>query len=308
MKVFVSWSIAYDCIMDFHDEFKNHIMPEKLHVLSVSFFVPTFKKEKWWTSHNIAYNMWLLGEKAILYGAVWQDFIVDNDIIDYSYLHYSKERVTAFCYIITDQNNSQITAFHPWAMIEASHKPVLDISEPLSYAMISPNDAKAMLENLKDCHSLWAKTFFDPGQQITAISKEQMLESIGFSNYLIVNDYEYSLFKDKTWLSESEIINSYEKVIITLGANWVKIIDKNSEIVIPAIRVENVADPTWAWDALRWGLLKGLNSWKDWETSMKMWMLCAWYCIQQHWTQKHYFTKEEFVDKFEEIWWEKINL
>ncbi len=296
MKILVSWSMAYDYIMDFGDSFKNHIMPDKIHMLSVSFFTPKLSKEKWWTWHNIAYNMWLLWEKAILLWAVWNDFTEKSEIIDYSNLHRVEDNLTASCYIINDKDNNQISAFYPGAMSEASNQDV-PTSIDISYAIISPNDKETMKKHLKQAYLAWIKTFFDPGQQITNITKEELIECLNYTNYLILNDYEYSIFLEKTSILENELIEKIEKVIITLWKEGVKIIDKNWIEKIEAIKDVEVVDPTWAWDAFRAWLIVWLHRWETWEKSCKMWALTACYCIKQYWTQKHFFTFDEFETK-----------
>lgn len=305
-KILISWSMAYDYIMDFQDSFKNHIMPDKIHMLSVSFYTPKLSKEKWWTGHNIAYNMWLLWEKAILLWSVWNDFNEKSEIIDYSNLYRVWDNLTASCYIINDKDNNQITAFYPWAMTEAINQDIP--TENISYAIISPNDKETMKKHLKQSFEAWIKTFFDPGQQITNISKEELIECLNSTNYLILNDYEYSLLLEKTWIIENELKNKLEKILITLWKEWVKIIDKNEEIKVEAVKNVEVIDPTWAWDAFRAWLIVWLNKWNSWEKSCKIWALLAYNCIINYWTQKHSFSTNDFENKFEKEFWEKIGL
>ena len=305
-KILVSWSMAYDYIMNFWDSFKNHIIPDKIHILSVSFFTPSLRKEKWWTWHNIAYSMWLLWEKAILLWSVWTDFMEESEFIDYSTIHRSLDNFTASCHIINDTDNNQISAFYPWAMLEASIQDIPNLD--ISYAIISPNDKETMKKHLKNASKLWIKTFFDPGQQITNYTKKELIESLDYTNYLILNDYEYSLFLEKTWVSKSYLKEKLEKIIITLWWEWLKVIDKNSEIKIDTLKNIKVLDPTWAWDAFRAWLLIWLNKWYSWEKSCKIWVLSACYCIQNHWTQNHFFSKNDFEKEFKKEFWIEINL
>lgn len=306
MKTLVSGSIAYDYIMDFWDSFKNHIIPDKMHVLSVSFFTPSLRKEKWWTWHNIAYSMWLLWEKSVLLWAVWTDFLESSKLIDYSTIHRSQDKLTASCHIINDKDNNQISAFHPWAMFEAVSQDIPSID--FSYAIISPNDKNTMKKHLKDANKLWIKTFFDPGQQITNFNAEELLESLDYTNYLILNDYEYSLFLEKTWVNEDFLKNKLDKIIITLWKEWVKLIDKNSESKIDSLQNIQVLDPTWAWDSFRAWLIIWLNNWYSWENSCKIGTLLACYCIKSYWTQNHFFEKNNFEEKFKLEFWTEINL
>lgn len=306
MKILVSGSMAYDYIMDFWDCFKNHILPDKIHMLNVSFFTPSLTKQKGWTGHNIAYNTWLLWEKAILLWVVGNDFKEKSKLVDYTNLYKVKDMQTASCYIINDKDNNQINAFYPWALSAENTQNVPAIK--ISYAIVSPNWKDVMMKHLKQSFELEIKTFFDPGQMMTAFTKEELIECMDYSNYLIVNDYEYSLFLEKTGLSESDLIKRLDKIIITLWKDWVKIIDKKWELIIEAIKNINVVDPTWAWDSFRSGLIVWLHKGFDWEKSSKLGCLTASYCIEKYGTQNHSFTKKEIEKKFKKEYKEKIEL
>lgn len=295
MKILVSWSIAYDYIMTFEDSFKNHIIPDKIHVLNVSFYTPKLIKEKWWTWHNIAYNLWLLWEKAILVGLIWNDFFEESEFIDYSNLTKLKYFQTASCYLINDKENNQINAFYPWAMWENIIPEIP--KEKISYAIISPNNLEVMKSHLKTCFQAWIKTFFDPWQQINLFSKEELLKSLEYTNYLILNDYEYSVFLAKTEVDENSLKENIDKLIITLWSDWVKIIDKNETKIIDANKDVRIQDPTWAWDAFRAWLLYGLNNWKDWNNSCKIWCSVASFAIENYWTQNHTFCLNDIEKK-----------
>lgn len=310
-KILVSWSIAFDYIMDYQDSFKNNILPDQIHVLNVSFYINQLKKEKGWTWSNIAYNLWLLNEHPILLWAVWTDFDIDKDLHNNcikDYLIRSNDKLTACAHIITDQDNNQITAFYPWAMEDSDQKNLTQINEEISYIMISPNKKETMLKYIIEWKKLWIKTFFDPGQQLSVMKLEDLEIAMQNATYLILNEYELELFCQKTSLSKNEIVNKFEKVIVTLWKQWVDIIDKNNIIQVNAIPTENVLDPTWAGDAFRGGLLKWLNSGYDWETSVQIGNVTAHYCIQKYWTQNHKFTVQEFKEKFENHYKKALNM
>lgn len=306
MKILVSGSMAYDYIMDFWDSFKNHILPDKIHMLNVSFFTPSLTKQKWWTGHNIAYNMGLLGEKSILLGVVWNDFNEKSKFIDYSNLYKVKDMISASCYIINDKDNNQINAFYPGALSAENTQNVPNLK--ISYAIISPNGTDVMMKHLKQSKELEIKTFFDPGQMMTSFTKEELIECLNYSNYLILNDYEYSLFLNKTWLQESDLLKKLDKIIVTLWKDWVKVIDKKQELKIKAVKNITVVDPTWAGDAFRAGLIVWLHNSLDWEKSLKLWCVSASYCIEKYGTQNHTFTKKQFEKKFKDEYKEKIEL
>jgi len=311
MSILVTWSIAFDYIMDFQDRFKNHILPDKIHILNVSFLINGLKREKWWTATNIAYTLSLLWESPILAGSVWKDFNIEKDIsdkINKKYVLMKDNLFTATAHIVTDKDDNQITMFYPGAMMNSWEISIADITENINYAIISPNEPGAMIKYTKECSEKGIKTFFDPGQQITTHSRETLLDAINFANYLILNDYELNLYANITWLSEEEVINSFEKVIVTLWEKWSAIYSKDSKIEVNSVKTENIVDPTGCWDSFRAGLLKWLQNWLDWETSAKIWSLSASYCIQKHGTQNHSFTTEEFELEFEKHFWIKLKI
>jgi adenosine kinase len=135
-----------------------------------------------------------------------------------------------------------------------------------------------------------------------------LIECLNYSNYLILNDYEYSLFLNKTWLQESDLLKKLDKIIVTLWKDWVKVIDKKQELKIKAVKNITVVDPTWAGDAFRAGLIVWLHNSLDWEKSLKLWCVSASYCIEKYGTQNHTFTKKQFEKKFKDEYKEKIEL
>ncbi|MDD2487151.1 MAG: carbohydrate kinase family protein [Candidatus Gracilibacteria bacterium] len=303
MTILVTGSIAFDYIMDFQDRFKNHILPEKIHILNVSFFISDLKKEKGGTAANIAYSLALLGERPLLAGCVGKDFSIEDDIgdnIDKRYVMKKEDVFTANAHIMTDLDDNQITTFYPGAMMNAGDISISDIDEEINYAIISPNESNAMIKYVKECNDRGIKTFFDPGQQITTHSKETLIGVMETANYLILNDYELNLYSKITELSEDEIIRSFEKVIVTLGEKGSIIYVGDEKTEIDSVKVENIVDPTGCGDSFRSGLLRGLNIGLDWETSAKIGSLTASYCIQKYGTQNHSFTKDEFEKKFKE--------
>lgn len=309
MYIAVSGSIAYDYIMDYRDRFKDHILPEKIHILNVAFNIDELKKNSWWTWMNISYNLSLLWEKSILLWAIWYDYELNHMLnINYDYIHQSKFKLTASAHMITDMDNNQIIAFYTWAMDEADQISIWNVSEPISYYICSPDKPAAMVKNIKVAAEKWIKTFFDPWQALSALTKEDLIVCISQAEYLIVNEYEMDMMIGKTWLSKDQIVGNFEKVIITLWKSWSVIIDDDWANHIKAIETKDVIDPTWAWDAFRAWLLKWLNVWLSWEKSVKIWTLVANYCIKVYWTQKHKFTINEFIDTYKSVYWEDLNL
>lgn len=308
-NILVSGSTAYDYIMDYKDKFSNQIKPDNVHKISVSFLIDKMKKEKWWTGLNIAYNLALLWQASVLYTSVWKDFDFGEFIeknVNLSYINRSSDLLSSSWYITNDLEGNQITAFYPWAMLESDKRSIMEVSEKISYAIVSPNKKEAMINHLEELHKLWIKTFFDPGQAIWMMTKKDLLNSTKYASYLIVNDYEFDLFKETIWLTKEEIISLFEKVIITLWSKWSKIIDIEEEILIPAVKNERVLDPTWAGDAYRAWLIKWLDNWFDWEKSWKIWSLLASLSISSYWWQNHYIDNKEFKLLFKEEFSEQI--
>lgn len=310
-KILVSWSTAYDYIMNFAWEFKGSINQENLSNLSVWFLVHKLKKEVWWTGLNIIFNLALLWEEAILLSSVGDDYIFDwflREKINLDYVYKSDKLLSASAYIINDENWNQITAFYPWAMDDADKVSVYDVRKEISYTIVSPNKKEAMLKHLRESKELWYKTFFDPWQQIGAFSTEELEESFLNANFLICNEYEFDEILSKTWKSEIELLSHLDKIIVTLWEKWSKIIDRNKVIHIPACPVSEVLDPTWAWDAFRAWLLKGLIYEYDWETSAKIGSIIATNCVQFHGAQNHFINKHTVELEMKEVYWIDVNL
>jgi len=290
-KILVSWSIAYDYIMKSWNNFQDSIKTWSWNTLNASLLIDNLKKETGWTWLNIAFNLAMLWEDAILLGAIWEDFSFDQfikDKINLTYIHKSKDLLSSSAYIINDNTWWQIISFYPWAMDEAEEISISNIREEISYFMVSPNKKEAMLKNIIEANQLWMKIFFDPGQMIWAFSKEELNLWAEKSNYLIVNEVEFEFYQKISEKDEVELLDDYEYIIVTLWSKWSKIISKNWIIHIEWIKVDEVLDPTWAWDAYRAWLLKWLKRWFNLETSAKIWSIVASYCVQFHWAQNHF--------------------
>ncbi|PID87376.1 carbohydrate kinase family protein [Candidatus Gracilibacteria bacterium] len=308
-NILVSGSTAYDYIMDYKDNFSNHIRKDNIHKLSVSFIIDEMKKEKGGTGLNIAYNLALLGENPILYSSIGKDFDFGDFIknnVNLKYIYTSEDLLSSSGYITNDLEENQITAFYPGAMLQADNVSINEVEEKINYAIVSPNKKEAMIMHLKELHTLGVKTFFDPGQAIGMMTKEDLLKSADYANYLIVNDYEFELFKETICLSKSDIISLFDKVIITLGSKGSAIIDGKREIFIPAVKNDKVLDPTGAGDAYRAGLIKGLNSGFDWELSGKIGSLLASVSVSYYGGQNHFINYDDFKKLFKKEFGELI--
>lgn len=284
--IFVSGSIAYDYIMTYDGNFANHILPDKLPQLSMWFGVAKMDKYNWGAGHNIAYAIGQLGwkDQVVLWGSVGKDFVKEYDNnINYDYLTNIDYLNTATGFIFTDMDNNQITPFYPGAMalIHTKAMDILDQKE-FSHAIISPNDTQAMIPHLQATKSKGIVTIFDPGQAVHFLTDEQLTQASTIADMLIVNDYEWSLWQEKTGHTENSTDSSIHTVIVTKWEQGVSYRTKESNAwnTIEAIPCENVIDPTWAGDALRWGLLFGLSQGRSLSESLQMGQEVAWHCIQ----------------------------
>lgn len=290
MSLLVSWSIAYDYIMNFPDVFSRYILPDHLDKLSVNFNIDRLHRQVWWAGHNIAYNLALLWEKALLMGAVWSDFSAPSfhtDHIDYRYTRVSKSFWTPSAHIITDEANNQITAFYPWASYEATQQFVRDVQEHISLAIVSPNNPVAMLQHLLECKELGIRVIFDPGQPLSAFNRIQLRQALEACTYLIVNEYELWLLCRLAELSEDDLLDYVDAYVVTLGEHGSRYVDRASSFVVDAVATDVVVDPTGAGDAFRAGVLRWLYYDKDWRFAMSLGSVMAHYCIQHHGTQEH---------------------
>lgn len=310
-KILVSWSIAYDYIMDFDWDLWKNVNIRDDWKLSSYLLINNLEKETGWTGLNIAFNLAMLWENAILLWSIWEDFVFDSfvkDKLDLTYVYKSRDLLSASAYIINDSRWWIINSFYPWALMDADKISVFDVKEEISYFMVSPDKKEAMLRHLEEAKSKSIKTFFDPGQMLNSFSREELIAWSKNANYLITNEQEFQDFLKKSGLDEVELLNYYEKIIVTLWSKWSKIIDKSWVIHIWAIKVDEVVDPTWAWDAYRWGLLIWLKYWFDFEVSAKIWSVVSSYCLWFRWWQNHFVNKSLVEEDMKNHFWIEIDL
>lgn len=295
-KILVSGSIAYDMIMQFDGEFKDLILPDQIDQLNVCFNISTMEKRNWWTAHNIAYSLWLLWLTAntLLLTSVGKDFVTDEwleKLINYDSIYRDDTLYTASCTIVTEKKQNQIITFYLWALAVTDPLSLDNCPDAheISYAMLSPN-GKIALKFIKECKERGIKTFFDPWQTIWLYTKEELDWVLHTVDYLIVNEYEYSLVKNISWLWDEDILALVDKLIITLGSKWTNLISKTENILVPAVKLEHIKDPTWAWDAFRSWLLYGLVNEYSRESSLRYWNAVASFVVESDWWMNHHFT------------------
>jgi len=304
MKALICGSIAFDAIMVFPDQFKNHILPDKVHMLNVSFMVPEMRREFGGCAGNIAYNLKLLGGEGVLMATVGKDFgpyadWLDDCGIGREYIKVCKDAYTAQAYITTDMDDNQITAFHPGAM-ELSHHNHVTQADGVTIGIVSPDGREGMISHAAQFHEAGIPFIFDPGQGLPMYDGEDLMEFLDKATWLAVNDYEAQLMQERTGLSPHELAEHVEAVFITGGSKGSRIYTREHERHVPPAKVEMVADPTGCGDAYRAGLLYGLMHGKDLETTARIASLMGGLKVESHGTQNHRFTAKEFERRYNE--------
>ena len=304
MSALICGSFAYDTIMVFHDQFKNHILPDKVHILNVSFLVPDMRREFGGCAGNIAYNLKLLGGEPLPMGTVGRDFgpyaeWMDGQGIDRRFVRVMDNSFTAQAFITTDRDDNQITAFHPGAM-DSAHLNSAEDADDITIGIVSPDGRQGMLDHADQFAGMNIPFIFDPGQGLPMFDGDDLRAFIDKASWVSVNDYELQLLQERTGLSPHEIAERVEALIVTLGGKGSHIYTEKQRVEIPAAPVTVVNDPTGCGDAYRAGLLYGLMNDLDWETTGRIAALMGAIKIEHHGTQNHFFTAEDFVARYRE--------
>ncbi len=304
MSALICGSFAYDTIMVFHDRFRNHILPEQVHILNVSFLVPELRREYGGCAGNIAYNLMLLGGDGLPMGTVGGDFApyaqwMAQQGIETRHVTEVAGEYTAQAYITTDQDDNQITAFHPGAMNHA-HLNRVDQAEGVTLGLISPDGRQGMIEHAGQFAAAGIPFIFDPGQGMPMFDGDDLNRFVEQATWLAFNDYEARLMQERTGKTLEELAREVEAVIVTRGGEGSTIFTRSGSLEIPAAKATSLEDPTGCGDAYRAGLLFGLQNNMDWETTGRIASLMGAIKIEQAGTQNHRFTPERFKDRFRE--------
>jgi adenosine kinase len=310
MSALICGSMAFDTIMVFRDKFKNHILPEKVHMLNVAFHVPELRREFGGCAGNIAYNLKLLGGDPLPMATVGTDFgpyalWLEKRGIDLRYITVLDGTYTAQAFITTDMDDNQITAFHPGAM-DGAHANRVDDAAGISIGMVSPDGRQGMLEHAEQFVAAGIPFIFDPGQGLPQFGGEELVNFIDQSTWVCVNDYESELLQERTGMSPHEIAERVEALVVTLGGEGSHIYTENRRIDVPAALVRDVVDPTGCGDAYRAGLLYGLMHAMDWETTGRIAALMGAIKIEYHGTQNHRFDLDAFRSRYQESFGDEL--
>lgn len=304
MTIVVTGSVAFDYIMSFPGSFADHILPDKLDRISLSFLVDDMVKVYGGCGPNIAYSLALLGERPLLVASAGQDaveyrdWLADNGV-DTSRLKICDDCFTASFFVSTDRDQNQIASFYTGAMARASELSLCDVPDP-EVAIISPNDPEAMLRYARECRELDIPYIYDPSQQVARVEGNELVEGLTGAHILIVNDYEYSVLQKKTGLDETQVLDRVDVLIVTLGEQGSRIVTPGGEFLIPVARPNAVLEPTGVGDAYRAGLLISLVRRFPWPVTGRIAALAAAYVIEHPGPQPPPYTLADFAARYRE--------
>jgi adenosine kinase len=305
MNIYLTGSIAYDYLMSFPGYFKDHILPEHLESISLSFLVDEMVRQPGGVAANIAYSLALLGEKPILVATAGVDFTdyqarLEKAGVDTSGVKIIEKKFTASFFANTDRSNAQIASFYSGAMADAVQISMADLDlEPDDLVMISPNAPDAMIKYALECQDLGVRYIFDPSQQIVRLDGEDLKQGIQGAHAFFVNEYEFELLQKHSHLSAMEIINSVAFAVITHGKDGCTVYEHGSlKGDVPVFPPSQILDPTGVGDAFRAGFLKGYLHGFDLLLCAQIGTLAATYCLEEKGTQKHCYQIDEFVKRF----------
>jgi len=307
MRLIVTGSVAIDYLMRFPGRFEEHILPDRLDRLSVSFLVDRMRRSYGGVGANIAYTLALLGERPLLVGAVGQDFgeyraWLESKGVDTSGVLVKEDDFTASFFVSTDMSGNQIASFYVGAMDFADEISLHRLGiGPDDIVVVSPDKPEAMLLHSREAKEAGARLIFDPSQQIPRLSGEQLAEAVQGAFALTVNEYEYALLQGKTGMNDEDLGEAAQVVLVTMGERGSEIHIAGDCLRVPCAPPAGLIDPTGVGDAYRAGLIKGLARGLGWDACGRMGSVAASYALEQSGTQEHQFSPEEFAARYAEV-------
>src|SRR4030042_140497 len=304
MYILLTGSVAYDYLMTFPGYFRDHILPDKLDAISLSFLVDSFRKQRGGIAPNIAYTLTLLGEQPHIMATVGEDFEeyrswLEDRGIDTSMMKVIPGSVTASFFCNTDRSNNQIASFYPGAMGCSSELSFKELQgQKPDLVVISPSDPEAMKKHIVECRQLGIPYLYDPSQQIVRLNADELRFGIEGALALFVNDYEFGLVQKTTGMHARDMLNFLQFMVVTCGSKGSTVYSREKEYAIPVVPPEQIIDPTGVGDAYRGGFLTGYSHNLDLEICGQMGTLAATYCLECEGTQGHCYTPAEFVARF----------
>jgi len=302
MSALICGSVAFDAIMVFEDRFKNHILPDQVHILNVCFLVPTMRREYGGCAGNIAHSLNLLDGDPRIMATVGKDFgpykaWMQERGIDTRHIKELEDHFTAQAFITTDLDDNQITAFHPGAMNESHQNSIKDVGE-VEIAIVAPDGRDGMFKHAQELAEQGTPFIFDPGQGMPMFDGIDLEGFIDQASWVTLNDYESELMQERTGLSPQQIADRLEALIITRGNKGCSIYTGGNRIDVPAAPVSEIVDPTGCGDAFRAGLLYGLTHDMDWDNTARLASVVAAAKIEHHGTQNHRFDRDGIAERF----------
>ena len=302
MRTLICGSMAYDTIMVFHDHFKNHILPDQIHILNVAFLVPDMRREFGGCAGNIAYTMKLLGADPVIMATVGDDFSAYRERLnqfglDQSHIRAVPKTFTAQAFITTDLADNQITAFHPGAMNHAHENQVTDAAG-ITLGIVAPDGRQGMLDHARQFHEAGIPFIFDPGQGLPMFSGVELQQFVELADYVAVNDYEAKLLQERTGHKLERLAKDVKALIVTLGAQGARIYAEGEVHDIPAAKPHAIMDPTGCGDAFRAGLMTAMQKGMDWPTCGRLAGLMGAIKIGHRGGQNHRFGWDEIAERF----------
>lgn len=313
-NIIVTGSLSYDYIMDFRGLFCDRIMPDKIHKISLSFLVDKLNKQLGGTAGNIGYSLKLLGVDPIIIAPagrdfeIYEQFLIKNNINLSGIVKFPKSDTSSY-FVITDKEDNQIGSFYSGALKHAQSLSIKKfIDKNKSFIILSPTDPKAMVKYVRECRGNNYPYMYDPAFQIATFTKDELLEGIDGAQILIGNDYEICLLEQKLGISHEELIVSVPILVTTLGSKGSIIETRNESIHIKPALAKNTSDPTGAGDAYRAGFIAGYIRGFDLVTCGQMGSVSAVYTVEKYGTVTHTYTTEQFIDRYQENYREKLKI
>ncbi len=304
MRTLICGSLAFDTIMVFHDQFKNHILPEQIHILNVAFLVPDMRREFGGCAGNIAYNLQLLGGDPLIMATVGEDFApyakrLEKLGLAQDHVRTVEDTYTAQAFITTDLDDNQITAFHPGAMNFAHHNHIADAAQ-VGLGIVAPDGRDGMVQHAHDFHAAGIPFIFDPGQGLPMFNGEELLNFVSLADYMAMNDYEAQLMQERTGQTLEQLAKQLKALVVTQGGKGSTIYADGKILEIPCATATDVVDPTGCGDAYRSGLLYGMAKGLDWALTGRLASLMGAIKIASRGGQNHRPSRDEILARFKE--------
>jgi adenosine kinase len=304
MKIIVTGSVAFDYLMSFPGKFTEHFLPEHLQRVSLSFLVDSMDKRRGGCAPNIAYTLALLGERPTIMATAGEDFAEYRNWLESAGVDTSEVREIAgkFCasfFCSTDSENNQIASFYTGAMADAGQLSFRSVGE-CRLAIVAPNDPGAMVQYAQECRTLRIPYIFDPGQQCARMSGGELQDGVRGATIVIVNDYELELLRQKTGLSEADLVAHAGALIVTRGENGSSVMTSHGRVDVAAVKPYRIVDPTGVGDAFRGGLMKGIVLGLPYAAAARLGSVAATYALEHLGGLSHAYTWDEFIARYEE--------